>query len=94
MLTGTVRVLQAAGVRYALIGGVAVGMHAEVPSATLDVNFAVNFAVSFGTRTRQIAAAALEGAGFRKTGEFEHSINFRHPGESRCSLLSTRISTR
>lgn len=75
-LTDTVRVLEAAGVRYALIGGVAVGMHAAVPRATLDVDFAVGFAM----RTRQIAAAALEGAGFRKTGEFEHSINFRHPG--------------
>jgi hypothetical protein len=27
---------------------------------------------------REVAVKALEGAGFKKTGEFEHSVNFRH----------------
>ena len=71
-LIDTARALEAAGVSYALIGGVAVGIHAAVPRATVDVDVAAHAA------GRDAAVAALEEAGFKKTGEFEHSVNFRH----------------
>lgn len=73
-LVDTARALDAASISYALIGGLAVGIHSGTPRATLDVDVAA--LVSAG-RTK--VAAALEGAGFHKTGEFPHSLNFRHP---------------
>jgi hypothetical protein len=72
-LIDTVRALDSAGVPYALIGGLAVGVHAAVPRATVDVDLAVHFA-----KGRKIAVRALERAGLTKTGEFQHSVNFRH----------------
>jgi hypothetical protein len=72
-LIDTVHALEAASVPYALIGGLAVGIHAAVPRATVDVDVAAHLAAGRGQ-----AVAALESAGFRKTGEFEHSVNFRH----------------
>ena len=72
-LIDTVRALETAGVRYALIGGLAVGIHTTVPRATIDVDVAAHSAAG-----RQVAVEALERAGFKKTGEFEHSVNFRH----------------
>jgi len=73
-LVDTARALDAAAIRYALIGGLAVGIHSGTPRATLDVDVAA--LVSSG---RARVVAILEGAGFRKTGEFAHSLNFRHP---------------
>lgn len=72
-LVDTARALDAACIPYALIGGLAVGIHSGTPRATLDVDVA---AASSAGRAR--VAAALEGAGFRKTGEHAHSVNFRH----------------
>jgi hypothetical protein len=72
-LLDTARALEAAGVRYALIGGLAVGIHAGLPRATVDVDVAAHFGAG-----RETAVKALERAGLRKTGEFEHSVNFRH----------------
>lgn len=72
-LLDTVRALEAAGISYALIGGLAVGIHAGVPRATLDVDFAVHF-----TKGREKAVQALEAAGLIKTGNFQHSVNLRH----------------
>ena len=72
-LIDTVRALDDAGVPYALIGGLAVGIHAAVPRATLDIDVAAHHGSG-----RLAAVAALEQAGLRKTGEFEHSVNFRH----------------
>jgi hypothetical protein len=72
-LIDTARALESAGVRYALIGGLAVGIHAAVPRATIDVDVAAHVGAG-----REPAVEALEKAGFRKTGEFEHSVNFRH----------------
>jgi Nucleotidyl transferase AbiEii toxin, Type IV TA system len=72
-LIDTARALEAAGVRYALIGGLAVGIHAGVPRATIDVDVAAHLGGG-----RETAVKALERAGLRKTGEFEHSVNFRH----------------
>lgn len=72
-LVDTARALEAAGVRYALIGGVAVGIHAAVPRATVDVDVAAHAGAG-----RDVAVKALERSGFKKTGEFAHSVNFRH----------------
>jgi hypothetical protein len=72
-LMDTVRALQSAGVPYALIGGIAVGIHAGVPRATLDIDIAVHLRTG-----RERAIEALESAGLKKTGEFRHSVNFRH----------------
>ena len=72
-LIDTVRALEAASVPYALIGGLAVGIHAAVPRATIDVDVAAHLGSG-----REAAVNALERAGFTKTGEFRHSVNFRH----------------
>jgi hypothetical protein len=72
-LVDVAHALEAAGVPYALIGGLAVGIHAAVPRATVDVDVAAH--LGFG---RDAAVKALERAGFTKTGEFQHSVNFRH----------------
>lgn len=66
--------LDAIGAAHALIGGVAVGIHAGVPRATLDTDVAVA-----STTDRATVIAALTEAGFRLVGEFAHSANFRHP---------------
>lgn len=72
-LLDAVRALQPIGAPYALIGGVAVGVHSGVPRATLDVDLAV-----LSTATRQHIIDALLAAGFRLMGEHPHSVNFRH----------------
>lgn len=72
-LIDTARALETAGVRYALIGGLAVGIHANLPRATIDVDVAAHLGAG-----RESAVNALERAGLKKTGEFEHSVNFRH----------------
>jgi hypothetical protein len=73
-LIDSARALEGAGVRYALIGGLAVGIHAGLPRATVDVDVAASTHPG-----REVAVKALEAAGLAKTGEFEHSVNFRHP---------------
>ena len=80
-LIDTVRALEAAGIPYALIGGLAVGVHAAVPRATVDVDLAVHLG-----KGREIAVQALERAGLKKTGEFEHSVNFRHASSEPVQL--------
>jgi hypothetical protein len=65
--------LERAGVRHALIGGVAVGIHSGVARATEDVDLAIS-----STADLAAVAAVLERAGFRPVGRFEHSANFRH----------------
>jgi predicted nucleotidyltransferase len=72
-LTDTARALEASGVRYALIGGLAVGIHAGLPRATIDVDVVAHLGAG-----RETAVKALEGAWLTKTGEFAHSVNFRH----------------
>jgi hypothetical protein len=74
-LIDAARALDAAAIPYALIGGVAVGIHSGAPRATLDVDLAA----LGGESGRDRVIAALTGAGLAKTGEFPHSINFRHP---------------
>lgn len=72
-LLDTVRVLDQLRVPYALVGGVAVGVHSGMPRATLDVDFAVP-----SSADRAHIAAALQQAGYRLVGTHAHSINFRH----------------
>ncbi len=72
-LLDAVSVLDAGGVPYALIGGVAVGLHTGVPRATLDTDLAVH------TASRGSAlVTALVAAGFESRGTHPHSENFRH----------------
>ena len=72
-LIAVARALEGADVRYALIGGVAVGILSGAPRATADVDLAVDSRAS-----RDVVRAALQRAGFQFVGEFAHSLNFRH----------------
>ena len=67
------RVLDSLRARWALIGGVAVGIRSGVPRATLDTDLAVASEVE-----RDAVVRALTVAGFSLRGEFAHSVNFRH----------------
>ncbi len=67
------RLLDDLGARWALIGGVAVGIRSGVPRATLDTDLAVASEVE-----RDAVVRALTVAGFSLRGEFAHSVNFRH----------------
>jgi predicted nucleotidyltransferase len=72
-LQDAARALTAAGIPYALIGGVAVGIHSGAPRATVDVDLAARASIE----SRRIVEV-LEAAGFRTVGQFAHSLNFRH----------------
>lgn len=72
-LRAVVGVLEAAGTRYAVIGGVAVQIYSQEPRTTLDVDLAV-------ARFDQIPRDALAKAGFVHEGRHEHSDNWRAPG--------------
>ena len=73
-LLDVARALDGAAIPYALIGGLAVGVHSGAPRATLDVDVAALLASG-----RERVVRVLEDVGLRKTGEFPHSVNFRHP---------------
>jgi hypothetical protein len=73
-LLDVARALDAAQAGYALIGGVAVGIHSGVPRATLDVDIAVT-----STLDRAAVFDVLTARRFRLVGQFQHSANFRHP---------------
>ena len=66
-------VLSQRAIPYALIGGIAVGIHSGVPRATLDIDFAVP-----SSSDRAALIAAFTSAGFVASGAFAHSLNFRH----------------
>lgn len=72
-LRAAVTVLAAARAPHALIGGLAVGIRAGVPRATLDVDIAVSTAAD-----RAALVERLKGADFEFVGEFPHSVNFKH----------------
>jgi hypothetical protein len=65
--------LDRAGIAHAVIGGLAVGIRAGVPRATVDVDLAVQSSVP-PERVTQVLVAA----GFEARGRFAHSANFRH----------------
>lgn len=67
--------LARAGVGYALIGGVAVGIRSGVPRATLDVDFAVSSGADRASLVETMASGSLE-----LRGRFAHSLNFVHDG--------------
>jgi hypothetical protein len=73
-LAAAIAVFDGHGIAYALIGGLAVGMRSGVPRATLDVDFAIATSVDRAA----VAALFVDHGGFRKTGEFAHSLNFVH----------------
>jgi hypothetical protein len=72
-LLDATQALRQAEIAHALIGGIAVGIRAGTPRATVDVDFAIVTRVS-----RDRAAEALIRAGFELRGHFPHSA-FRHP---------------
>ena len=72
-LIDTARALDGVGAPYAVVGGVAVGLRSGVPRATIDSDIAVRSTVPSSSFTQ-----ALRAAGFRLTGTFAHSLNFRH----------------
>jgi hypothetical protein len=81
-LLDTARALGAIGAPHALIGGIAVGIHAGVPRATADTDVAV-----LSTVDRATASRTLTDAGFRMVGEFRHSVNFRHASGEPVQLV-------
>lgn len=78
-----------AGVSYALIGGVAVGVRSGVARATLDVDFAVPTAVD---RAGLIARFLTHG--FQLKGQYSHSINLRHDSGEPCSARPASPTSR
>ena len=72
-LLDTVKTVGPLGIGFALIGGVAVGIHSGVPRATLDTDIAIVSSVD-----RAGFINAMTHSGFQLVGEYEHSINFRH----------------
>lgn len=69
------RILEASGVEYALIGGVAVQLWRREPRTTLDIDVAVK-------SYEGLPHAALEAAGFRMLARHAHSENWSGPGET------------
>src|SRR5215213_9848012 len=63
------RVLNASGIPYAIIGGIAVQIHHPEPRTTLDIDVAV-------LSRDAIPRDALIAAGFRGVASFEHSQNW------------------
>ena len=63
------RVLADEKVAYAVIGGVALQVHRHEPRTTIDIDLALVDRAAW-------PADALEAAGFRRTGTFEHSENW------------------
>ncbi len=72
-LTDAAAVFERSGMAHALIGGLAVAVHTRLPSAAIDVNFAVLSSVD-----RELVIAHFLAAGFTLRGRFEHSVNLLH----------------
>ncbi len=72
-LVDAARALSDAGIAYAVIGGIAVGIHSDVPRATQDVDIAV-----VSTVPRDAIVETLGTVGFEHRGTYQHSENFRH----------------
>jgi hypothetical protein len=72
-LTDAVRALDRLEASHAVVGGVAVGLRSGVPRATVDTDVAVRSTVSQSSILEAFATA-----GWRLTGAFAHSLNFRH----------------
>ncbi len=72
-IAAAARAFGEAGVAYALIGGLAVGVRSGTPRATLDVDFAIPTNVDRGALSQVMASH-----GFRLVGESAHRIDFEH----------------
>lgn len=72
-IAAAAEVFEAGAVDYALIGGLAVAVRSGVPRATLNVDFAIPTRIDRSWLAQQFGARA-----FKLTGEFAHSLNFRH----------------
>jgi hypothetical protein len=81
-LTEVAQALDRLGALHALVGGVAVGIRSGVPRATLDVDIAVHSTVA-----RPAIVEALTASAFSVSGEFSHSINFRHRSGERVQIV-------
>lgn len=57
---------------YAIIGGMALQVYVADPRTTVDIDLAVR-------QRSEIPRADLESLGFKHTGSFDHSENFRSP---------------
>jgi hypothetical protein len=68
------KILEASGMRYALIGGVAIQLWRSEPRTTLDIDVAV---ASYEDLPKQV----LTEAGFRFLARHAHSENWTGPGE-------------
>ena len=71
-LVAVARILAEQGARYALIDGVALQVHRREPRTTLDIDLVLATRADWPDRV-------LELAGFRKSGDFEHSENWTGP---------------
>ncbi len=84
-LLDAARALDRADIAHAVIGGLAVGIHAGIPRATVDVDLAVVTSIS-----RDRATEVLVAAGFEARGHFPHSLNFRHANGEPVQLAFDR----
>jgi hypothetical protein len=75
------RALDGAGIAYALIGGLAVGLYVSERRPTVDVDVAVATTID-----RDRIATALETGGFTVTSTHEHSVNARHSSGERVQV--------
>lgn len=82
----TAHALRAAGLSFALIGGIAVGIRSGVPRATDNINIAVATSAE-----RSEVTLALDSAGFLLRGEFDHSLNYRHPNGEPVQIASDPV---
>jgi predicted nucleotidyltransferase len=84
-LADVARALDRLGAAHAVVGGVAVGIRSGVPRATRDTDIAVQ-----STARREALVDVLVAAGLRFTGEFAHSLNFRHPSGEPVQIVVDR----
>lgn len=80
-LVDLARALADARIAYALIGGIAVGIHSGAPRATQDIDIAVPTSIP-----RETVVSVLTAAGFELRGQFPHSLNLQHPGGERVQV--------
>ena len=88
-LLDAVRALEGAGIAHALIGGVAVGIHAGVPRATLDTDLAVTSRRRGRTSLQQCRRAALSSSASSSIAQI-FAIGAVSPCNSHSLLGSTR----
>lgn len=76
------RALRTAGIKHALIGGMAVAIQTDHRRATLDVDIAILTGAAHSD-----VVSAMAAAGFALRGEFPHSLNFRSASSEPVQLV-------